>query len=1021
MLSLLGGVSVAVGQMPSHVLWTVSGPASAPTVTLSPDGKWLGYVSVDGVRLLEAKSRKQVNFWPAKASGNRAPVISFAPDGSTVYVLSDPALGEVTAVNLTNGAVKLKSSLFPAGSEPVRLFAFPNSVAAVMPTQQTIGGVPNASLEVRSYSSGAFRPLFTKTLTHPNSLLPWRFAYGTVAGKEQVYFFNQSFDVRAGTLKTLDYMDGGVTFEPWTVGVDPEGGLIQQVAKKGTGGYEIQGFRRVTDTVKWDKSVTTLAGDFYIGPMQFAKLSDGTGIGLMGTGDGKKLAALKWSTGDFAFQSDLGTSGKGLEFSDGMTRPDRSDVWLRLATLGATPAPKTARLAFDANGAVTESEDLSPFVGGFRQTEVANGYVVALSVNGAVVAYDLKGNRKWSIVIPGARYITEPSGNGRMLITTGSKTFLVDSNTGASVASTASGFKWLYWYGDSQFVGVRDDGRASVYAISNASIVGKFTVDGFGDAAQVSVERGYIVGAKGTELKVVWPATRKFQVIAIDKPVRSGPHSIREVKWGMQWIYDDGLVSKSSQISYTNSPDGFSYGPADNFDRRVSFWRNRCSQQFPDGWVTGLVEISASGASSASLEGTGSPIVPSLEELQWAAVSNDFYFVAAITGSSAPSTGRDLMVIGLPYESGSVTTLGSGLPFTLRLSRPARPGGERLRIEFDKFLPSPIDLTVPAGKREHSLNYLLDVAERVRTNGKITQLEPEAIGKPKVLKFVTEIAPALCTVQFGVGPIVGGIDSVTMLLSKTGISLVDDAVHLVSSAPGVLSVPSSLAMGGMESKHLTLPTSVVNAKTSVLVTATVNHVAHSDMVTILPPYLKEIAIVGSPAVNGAPAQLTANLRQAPPASGIPLKLKLAWGAESREITVNLTTVTQSFTIPTPLVSEPTALKVIATTQLSEPSTVTVDLKPAILSRYLLNSTTVVAGQKLTGTLKLNAPAGPNDVITLTSSSSRLTVPATVKVTPGSDVATFELTTTGGAKTAVIITATLRGVTLKKTVTMTATP
>ncbi len=86
-----------------------------------------------------------------------------------------------------------------------------------------------------------------------------------------------------------------------------------------------------------------------------------------------------------------------------------------------------------------------------------------------------------------------------------------------------------------------------------------------------------------------------------------------------------------------------------------------------------------------------------------------------------------------------------------------------------------------------------------------------------------------------------------------------------------------------------------------------------------------------------------------------------------------------------------------------------------LAKVTISAATVVGGNQLTGTIKLTDPA-PSDgfLVTLTSSETFATVPATVTIPAGAQTATFTITTTLPSAEAkdVTITATAQGASMK---------
>ena len=189
------------------------------------------------------------------------------------------------------------------------------------------------------------------------------------------------------------------------------------------------------------------------------------------------------------------------------------------------------------------------------------------------------------------------------------------------------------------------------------------------------------------------------------------------------------------------------------------------------------------------------------------------------------------------------------------------------------------------------------------------------------------------------------------------------------------------------------------------------------------PALSSVTVNPSSVIGGQSAMGTVTLTSAAPAVGAAVTLSSANDAASvpSSVTVAAGATSANFSVSTGLVTSTTAGNISASYDgATKTTSFTVNSQPAAaLSGLSLNPKSVRGGMTSIGTITLTAPAPGGDMTVNVSSSSpsKASVPATVKVLAGNTSANFTITTASvNKKTVVTITASAGGVT--KTVTLT---
>lgn len=245
-------------------------------------------------------------------------------------------------------------------------------------------------------------------------------------------------------------------------------------------------------------------------------------------------------------------------------------------------------------------------------------------------------------------------------------------------------------------------------------------------------------------------------------------------------------------------------------------------------------------------------------------------------------------------------------------------------------------------------------------------------------------------------------------------------VGLVSAAPGTASVPESVTVPtGKKNVGFNITVATVSVTTKVLITASFQTGDIAREITINQP---SVSSVSAPAkINGGyTVKGTIKLIGFAPEGGYTVNLESSSDVVSVPETVEVAAgqTTASFDITTSVVS---SAKPVLLTASDDVRTVTkkVTVTPVGVAGVSLKKISIKGGASVVGTVKLTAAAVEPVVVTLTSSSGLVTVPASVTIPAGEKSATFTITTsTVEVKTTVTITAVGGGVTKTSKLTLT---
>ena len=452
------------------------------------------------------------------------------------------------------------------------------------------------------------------------------------------------------------------------------------------------------------------------------------------------------------------------------------------------------------------------------------------------------------------------------------------------------------------------------------------------------------------------------------------------------------------------------------------------SKAGPGGYVVALSSdnpLITVPAEVTVAEGQASATFP----VDFAVVSDDSNGVltAQLNGSTKTSnvTVKAANITGLGLSKTS-TAGGNDVTGTVTLDGMAPAGGLTVTLSSSNSkVVVPASVTILEGMTEATFT-ATTVSTAVATDVTVT-----ASARGVVLnKGITITAPLVVSVASNPASITGsntGTATVTLdgpAPASWNVTVTSDNPALgFGLAAGVpIATKTTAVAAGARSVNVGINTAYVTADTPVTVTASRAGVSATTVVNVLPPAPASVVLTPASVRGGVNTSLTVNITAKAPVGGLVVAL-----ASNRSEATPVATVTvpagKTFTttsVPTKSVSA-NATAVLSATAYGYTKTATLAITPSIPSSITMTPNAVVGGASSTGKVTLNGPAGPDGaVVTLVSSSPKVTVPATVTVPAGATSANFIATTaTVPSNISVTVRATLNGVVRTGTLTVQA--
>jgi hypothetical protein len=382
--------------------------------------------------------------------------------------------------------------------------------------------------------------------------------------------------------------------------------------------------------------------------------------------------------------------------------------------------------------------------------------------------------------------------------------------------------------------------------------------------------------------------------------------------------------------------------------------------------------------------------------------------VVTITGTSFGTLASGTLTVESPIAttiSFSPASVVGGLSSTgtISLSGPAPSTGLQVALSSNKTsVMVPATITVPAGATEVTFNALTST---VAANS--TATITGTIGARTATGTLTVTAPQLTGLTVRPVSVPGGTSSNgTVTLSSAapagGLTVALSSSSLKAGVPATVSI-----VEGATSAQFTVTTVGVAAPVSAVITGTLNGISATDTLTVTAPTVVSVTLDPTTVPGGRTSTGTVNIGYAAPAGGVAVALtsSSASAGVPASVTVAEGATKATFTITTTAVSVNTSASITASSNGTAANADLTVTAPRV-SVITISPAGVAGGSTATGIVSLdtNAPVG-GLVINLLSSDAAATVPATVTVTAGSQLAIFTVNTKAvSTDTGVVVTA-----------------
>ena len=372
---------------------------------------------------------------------------------------------------------------------------------------------------------------------------------------------------------------------------------------------------------------------------------------------------------------------------------------------------------------------------------------------------------------------------------------------------------------------------------------------------------------------------------------------------------------------------------------------------------------------------------------------------AQLNGSSKTSNvtvkAANITSLGLSKTS---TAGGNDVTGTVTIDGMAPAGGLTVTLSSSNSkVVVPASVTILEGMTEATFT-ATTVSTAVATDVTVT-----ASARGVVLnKGITITAPVVVSVVSNPASITGS-NTGTATVTLDGPAPSSWVVTVASDNPALgfgvvagvqVATKTTAVATGARSVNVSMTTAYVTADTPVNVTATRAGVSATTVVNVLPPAPASVVLTPASVRGGVNTSLKVNITAKAPVGGLVVALASNRSEATPVATVTVpagqTSVTTS--VPTTTVSA-NATAVLSATAYGYTKTATLAITPSIPASVALTPNAVVGGVSSVGRVTLNGPAGPDGaVVTLVSSSPKVTVPATVTVPAGATSATFTAST-----------------------------
>ncbi len=418
------------------------------------------------------------------------------------------------------------------------------------------------------------------------------------------------------------------------------------------------------------------------------------------------------------------------------------------------------------------------------------------------------------------------------------------------------------------------------------------------------------------------------------------------------------------------------------------------ARQAPAGGVTVSLSSTAGGSVPPSLFVPAGSSIGTFRVTTSGVASSTQVMISASLDGVTQSTSLTLTPAGLYLFliSPQAVRDGASSTGTIYLSGAAPTGGLVATVTSSSVdAKAPATVTIPAGAS--SVDFTITTLPVVKETDVTLTVK---LGTLKGTNPMRLLPPAVTAITLSTSSVVGSSTAVvngTVTLSAPPVAAY--SVILSSADKKAVTVPASvLFKAGAVTATFKVSHLRVSAATNAGITASAGGVSQSATLMVNPFVVTSMTATPSSVIGGADSIGTVTLNAVPASAAVVVKLASSSTAVKLPLSASVAVgmSSESFTITTTAVSSPVTASVTGTYDSSSAST-TVSVQVPTLLSVAVSPTAVrgVLATVVTGTVKLTGPAPVGGmVVSLSSSASCATVPATVTILAGRTSATFSV-------------------------------
>ncbi len=328
----------------------------------------------------------------------------------------------------------------------------------------------------------------------------------------------------------------------------------------------------------------------------------------------------------------------------------------------------------------------------------------------------------------------------------------------------------------------------------------------------------------------------------------------------------------------------------------------------------------------------------------------------------------------------------------------------------------PASVTIPAGSSSATFN--------INTNAALAAQGTSVISATyngvKLNQTLTVTVLGVTSLSVSPNTVLGSMGS-TGTVTLSGNAPTGGTIVTLNSNSSSATIPAAVTVpSGSATATFAISTNAVSAVTTATITGTLGSSSKNATLTINPAVLASLSLAPNTLIGGSSSIGTVTLNGAAPTGGtsVVLSSSSASATPPASVVVPAGATSSNFTLTTVSVAT-TTTATISASQGGVTQTAPLTILTPLLQSVSVSPTTVAGGSTSTGTVTLSRAASAGGVVvSLTSSSADVTVPATVTVAAGSTTVNFNVGTVGEANQLVdTITASQSGTTVSTSLTV----